>query len=286
MNGCETVKRRLISKGAELTEMNSKGHLMRKLLISLLLASAAASPALAAPNDSSDRQQARADRQQARSEARAERQQVREERSSTPDVQHQNLERADRTPRQVEAESRRDTRRDDAAAARSERIEQVQQRFQDRQARIQDRQARIDLRQSDRPLPRVMRNPVPVVSDIPRAGTQPPPRMIARNTPAVQWNTNWRHDNRYDWTHWRRHHHSLFHLGFYYDPFGWGYSQYQIGWRLWPNYYSSRYWINDPWQYRLPYAPAGYRWIRYWDDALLVDTWTGEVVDSIPNFFW
>ena len=47
-----------------------------------------------------------------------------------------------------------------------------------------------------------------------------------------------------------------------------------------------QYWINDPWQYRLPYAPPGYRWIRYWDDAMLVDTWTGEVVDVIHNFFW
>jgi Ni/Co efflux regulator RcnB len=38
--------------------------------------------------------------------------------------------------------------------------------------------------------------------------------------------------------------------------------------------------------YRLPYAPAGYVWIRYWNDALLVDTWSGQVVDMIPNFFW
>jgi len=28
------------------------------------------------------------------------------------------------------------------------------------------------------------------------------------------------------------------------------------------------------------------RWIRYYDDALLVDTWNGEVVDVIYNFFW
>jgi hypothetical protein len=38
--------------------------------------------------------------------------------------------------------------------------------------------------------------------------------------------------------------------------------------------------------YRLPYAPPGTRWIRYWNDALLVDVYTGEVVDEIPNFFW
>ena len=32
----------------------------------------------------------------------------------------------------------------------------------------------------------------------------------------------------------------------------------------------------------LPYAPPGYRWIRYYDDALLVDTWDGTVVDAEP----
>jgi hypothetical protein len=101
-----------------------------------------------------------------------------------------------------------------------------------------------------------------------------------------RWRHDWRRDGRHDWWNWRRRHHSLFRLGFYYDPFGWGYRRYDIGYRLWPSYYGSRYWLNDPWRFRLPYAPAGYRWIRYWDDAILVDTWTGEVVDVIHNFFW
>ena len=55
---------------------------------------------------------------------------------------------------------------------------------------------------------------------------------------------------------------------------------------MWPSYYSSRYWINDPWYYRLPYAPPGTRWVRYYDDAILVDMWSGQVVDVIYNFFW
>ena len=38
--------------------------------------------------------------------------------------------------------------------------------------------------------------------------------------------------------------------------------------------------------YRLPYAPPGYRWIRYYDDAMLIDTWDGTVVDVIRDFFW
>ena len=105
--------------------------------------------------------------------------------------------------------------------------------------------------------------------------------------PTYNWSsTNWRKDRRYDWSNYRNKYWWLFQLGSYYDPFGWGYSPYQIGWRMWPSYYSDNYWINDPWYYRLPYAPPGTRWVRYWDDAILVDTWSGQVVDVIYNFFW
>jgi len=144
-----------------------------------------------------------------------------------------------------------------------------------------------DFRQSDRSPPNVMRarNPL-VVSTVPREGTQPPLRVDSRRHSSTNWSAAWRHNSRYDWRGWRDQHRSTFHVGLYYDPFGWGYQQYQIGWRLWPSYYGSRYWINDPWQYRLPYAPPGTVWVRYWDDAVLVDTFTGEVIDVIHNFFW
>jgi Ni/Co efflux regulator RcnB len=145
------------------------------------------------------------------------------------------------------------------------------------------------LRQSGGGLPQVMqpRTRSPMVSDTPREGTQPALRTEnhwRRQQP--QWSTNWRHDRRYDWREHRRHHSSLFHIGFYYDPFGWRYQPYSIGWRMWPSYYGSNYWINDPYEYRLPYSPAGTRWVRYYNDAVLVDTFTGEVVDVIYNFFW
>jgi hypothetical protein len=126
----------------------------------------------------------------------------------------------------------------------------------------------------------------PVVSHVPRPGTQPPAPAVSRPIAQPSWSTNWRHNSKYDWQNHRRHHRSLFHFGFYYDPFGWGYSPFQIGWRMWPSYYSSSFWLNNPWQYRLPYAPPGTRWIRYYDDAILVDTWSGQVVDVIYNFFW
>jgi len=99
------------------------------------------------------------------------------------------------------------------------------------------------------------------------------------------WNRDWRNDRRYDWRRYRDSHRSIFRIGIYYDPFGYNYRRFDIGYRLQPYYYQQQYWI-DPGMYQLPYPPPGTMWVRYWDDALLVDTYTGEVVDVIRNFFW
>ena len=101
-----------------------------------------------------------------------------------------------------------------------------------------------------------------------------------------RWSHDWRHDHRYDWRGHRKHHRSLFRLGHYYDPYGWNYRRFSIGYSLWPSYYGSNYWLNDPWQYRLPPAYGPYRWVRYFNDALLVNIYTGQVVDVVYNFFW
>lgn len=100
------------------------------------------------------------------------------------------------------------------------------------------------------------------------------------------WNRDWRNDRQYDWRRWRDEHRSIFHVGIYYDPFGYGYQPFEIGFRLTPAYFGQQYWINDPWDYQLPPPPPGAMWVRYWNDALLVDLYTGEVVDAIHGFFW
>jgi hypothetical protein len=319
---------------------------MRKILISILLAGAAASPALAQDQDGhgrwhreqpqSDRQQAKEERQQAREQAREERggggnveraqprpepqfeshqtqgdggfdrphferpapqQAVEQQSDPTPrqsfdrgrrwnrDTSGQVVDQqSDQTPRQS-FERRGRWNRDDGATRTDDSATTQREGF-GREGRWTGRGG--DLRQSDRPVPNVMqtRNPL-IVSTTPREGTQPPLRADSyRRNNNVQWSTNWRYNDRYDWRRWRDRHRSWFRVGVYYDPFGWSYRPYQIGWRLWPSYYSSRYWIDDPWYYRLPYAPPGYVWVRYWDDAILVDRWSGEVVDVIHNFFW
>jgi len=288
---------------------------MRKILISMLLASAAASPAFAAPRDFSDRQaarqSAREDRQTARDQrqsARTQRQpnlverdptqpppQVRQQRAPMVQAPAYTQQRAPMAQAPVYAQQR--------AAERSARQAQSAQRVVDRQAqsaqRVVDRQAgrnpRVDQRVQRTPQTREYFQQIrearrnarpPAISRTPQPNTQPPPPVTARPTPPTQWNTSWRNNSRYDWSNYRRRHNWLFNLGLYYDPFGWGYQPYQIGWRMWPSYFSNNYWLNDPWQYRLPYAPPGTRWIRYYDDAILVDMWSGQVVDVIYDFFW
>jgi hypothetical protein len=102
------------------------------------------------------------------------------------------------------------------------------------------------------------------------------------------WNNGWRNDRRYDWRGYRNTNRGLYRLPRYYAPSGWGYGyrRFTIGYTLSSLLFSSQYWINDPFYYRLPEVYGPYRWVRYYNDALLVDIETGEVVDTIYDIFW
>ena len=79
----------------------------------------------------------------------------------------------------------------------------------------------------------------------------------------------------------------VFHIGTYYSPYrNYRYHRLNIGFFLDSLFFGSRYWIDDPWRYRLPEVYGPYRWVRYYDDVLLVDIYSGEVVDVIYDFFW
>jgi hypothetical protein len=101
-----------------------------------------------------------------------------------------------------------------------------------------------------------------------------------------RWSSNWRNDHRYNWRSHRSRYSSIFRLGRYNDPFGYGYRRYSTGLTLGSGYYGNNYWLDDPWQYRLPAAYGQYRWIRYYNDALLVNVFSGEVIDVVHGFFW
>lgn len=102
------------------------------------------------------------------------------------------------------------------------------------------------------------------------------------------WDRNaWRHNDRYDWRSYRDSHRSVYRIGRYYAPYyGYSYRRIGIGFTLGSLFYGNRYWIDDPWYYRLPEVYGPYRWVRYYDDVLLVNIYTGEVVDVIYDFFW
>lgn len=108
-----------------------------------------------------------------------------------------------------------------------------------------------------------------------------------RRSDRRDWNRGWRNDRRYAWQDWRYQNRNLFRLSPYYSPYrNYGYQRFGIGLFLDSLFFDQRYWIGDPYYYRLPPAPPGTQWIRYYNDVLLVDVYSGEVIDAIYDFFW
>src|SRR5690348_8645892 len=234
---------------------------MRKFVISLLLASAAATPAIAGPRDWSDRQQAHEEHQQAqesRQQVHQERAQVREERAQAREQggaerpsfggvsraqQVQMEQRQEMAVRQFNGDGgrvqpqvqerrgmfggERSGQRDAFAAQRDAYVQQQQEQ---QRAYSGDRQ-RGDWRQSRSG--NYQRNSQQNYQrdqhwDGNRSGDQHWSRDGHSN---IRWNRDWRNDGRYDWRRYRDHHRSNFHLGLYIDPFGWGYQSFNVGYR-------------------------------------------------------
>jgi hypothetical protein len=269
---------------------------MRKFLIPLLVATAL-TPVAA---------QARQDRSDDRSEVRSERSVQRAERSNAE--RPARAERSVNVERQVRAERAPRVERsvDADRPKRADRIERVERNSRPDRTRPVDRDVQ-PTQQAQVPAPVQPVQNVPINqtrrSGLAGAFTQLGKDMIARGDHTNDgdhdhdgdhhghdgdhhWDKDWRHNHRYDWWSYRNHYRSLYHLGSYYDPYGWGYNRWSVGLSLWPSYYGSNYWLDDPWMYRLPPAYGPYRWVRYYDDALLVNIYTGQVADVVYNFFW
>ncbi|OYY79527.1 MAG: hypothetical protein B7Y43_00055 [Sphingomonas sp. 28-62-20] len=89
---------------------------------------------------------------------------------------------------------------------------------------------------------------------------------------------------RNDWRGYRNSNRALYARGSWRAPFR--YTSFRTGVRIAPAYWGPRYVIADPWRYRLPPARAWQRWVRHYDDVLLVDTRRGTVVDVYRGFFF
>ena len=93
-------------------------------------------------------------------------------------------------------------------------------------------------------------------------------------------NRNW---GRNDWRGYREQNRGIYARGNWRAP--WRYQTFRPGARIGAGYYGQRYWIADPWRYRLPQAGRNQRWVRNYDDVLLIDTRRGVVIDVIRSFY-
>jgi Ni/Co efflux regulator RcnB len=89
-----------------------------------------------------------------------------------------------------------------------------------------------------------------------------------------------------DWRDYRRSHRGVYRRGAYRGPRGYVYRPVTVGFRFAPAYYARNYRITDPWTYRLRRPGAGLTWVRYGNDAVLVNLRTGRVVEVNRAFFW
>ena len=89
-----------------------------------------------------------------------------------------------------------------------------------------------------------------------------------------------RHDR-----HWDRHHRRGYTV--YVAPRrDWRYRRVNVGYRLGPEFYGSRYYVNDYGAFGLRAPGRNLRWIRYGDDLLLVNIRTGRVVQILPGRYY
>jgi Ni/Co efflux regulator RcnB len=67
-------------------------------------------------------------------------------------------------------------------------------------------------------------------------------------------------------------------VGPYHPPEGWSARRWSYGEVLPRAYWAPEFFIGDYWLFGLEVPPTGYEWVRDGDDALLVDTNSGEIL--------
>lgn len=80
--------------------------------------------------------------------------------------------------------------------------------------------------------------------------------------------------------------HDRYHAGGYRAPYGFYVRSWGFGDFLPRGWYAQDYWIGDFLDYDLPYPPPGYEWVRVGGDALMVDRYTGRIVQVVRGIFW
>lgn len=105
-----------------------------------------------------------------------------------------------------------------------------------------------------------------------QAGRRPPEWDRYRNFDRRAWQENGRAQRRYHWNSYQR-------------PRGWYYRRWTYGMVLPSLFWGRQYWIDSYWDFGLPDPPYGYVWVRYGDDALLVNVETGDILRVIYGLY-
>jgi Ni/Co efflux regulator RcnB len=77
-----------------------------------------------------------------------------------------------------------------------------------------------------------------------------------------------------------------YHHGTYHRPSGWYAHRWTFGEFLPALFFGNNYWINDYSDFDLSDPPPGTVWVRYGDDALLIDRYSGEVIQVEYGIFY
>ncbi len=100
------------------------------------------------------------------------------------------------------------------------------------------------------------------------------------------WNGNQWRSNRGQWTGRNVWAHNRFNVGRYRAPYGYNYRRWSYGEFLPFEFFGQQFWLNDYSNYDLPYPPPGCEWVRYGSDALLVDSYSGEILQVVYGIFY
>jgi Ni/Co efflux regulator RcnB len=80
--------------------------------------------------------------------------------------------------------------------------------------------------------------------------------------------------------------HDRFRLGAYRRPPGFYVRAWGFGDILPRPWFARSYWLLDFLDYDLPYPPPGYTWVRVGPDALMIDEYSGRIVQVVRGIFW
>ena len=94
-----------------------------------------------------------------------------------------------------------------------------------------------------------------------------------------------RRETREDWRDYRRTHRNVFTRPAFTWPRGYSYRRLSVGATLDRLFWGPQYRLNYG-TYRLPYPGRNRAWVRYGNDALLINTRNGRVITVYNNFFY